>query len=435
MLQTKEGKERRSEDYRGGKGGFFLGQEVSIDSLALVNSKVWLPDEVMKNFLDYFGARKYEVNKGYSTEWIAKKIWWSNKEEAMGILKVWVHSSREGECTKEKLKELNKMMDDEVLMAFKALEEPSILRKMGDKQLNIWVKLSMKDTYRTFYKQALVNSGSSSSCISWRFIKENLINTHLLLFPITCYNADGSTNKDGSVTEIVEMNMTIGDHQELIQLLVTNLGSHDLFLGYDWLQKYNPTINWKDSSINLQNYRQWYRKIYVLREPEEETEEETEEDGIEDGEKVLFINLEEEVWRREELSIRSKNEDLKEVEENIPEEYEDFNNRVFNKVVFEKLPDWSKWDHIIKLMPNATLKDCKIYPLNIKEQEELDKFLEEYLKSGWIRPSKSPCVVPFFFIKKKDGSLRPVQDYWRLNEVTIKNKYPLLLIQELIDKV
>jgi len=135
------------------------------------------------------------------------------------------------------------------------------------------------------------------------------------------------------------MNMTIGDHQELIQLLVTNLGSHDLFLGYDWLQKYNPTINWKDSSINLQNYRQWYRKIYVLREPEEETEEETEEDGIEDGEKVLFINLEEEVWRREELSIRSKNEDLKEVEENIPEEYEDFNNRVFNKVVFEKLPD------------------------------------------------------------------------------------------------
>jgi len=67
---------------------------------------------------------------------------------------------------KEKLKELNSMMDDEVLMALKALEEPSILRKIGDKQLNIWVKLQMTDTYRTFYKQALVDSGSSSSCIS-----------------------------------------------------------------------------------------------------------------------------------------------------------------------------------------------------------------------------------------------------------------------------
>jgi len=56
------------------KGGFFLGQGVSIDLSALVDSKVRLPDEVMKNFLDYFGVRKYEANKGYLTEWIAKKI-------------------------------------------------------------------------------------------------------------------------------------------------------------------------------------------------------------------------------------------------------------------------------------------------------------------------------------------------------------------------
>ena len=334
-----------------------------------------------------------------------KAIQWSNEEEAIGILKVWAHSSRKRECTKEKLKELNEMTDDKVLMALKALEEPLILRKMGDKQLNVQVKLSTTDTYRTFYKRALVGLGSSSSCISRRFVKENLINTCLLLFPITYYNANGSTNKDGSVTEIIEMNMTIGDHQELIQLSVTNLGSHDLFLGYNWLQKHNLTINWKDSSINLQNCRQWYRKIYVLREPEKETEEEIKEDGIEDREKVLFVNLEEEVWRREELSIRSRNENLREVEENIPEEYADFNNRVFNKAVFEKLPDRSKWDHAIELTPNATLKDCKVYPLNIKEQEELDKFLEEHLKSGQIRPSKSPCAAPFFFIKKKDGSL------------------------------
>jgi len=198
------------------------------------------------------------------------------------------------------------------------------------------------------------------------------------------------------------MNMTIGDHQEQIQLSVTNLGNHDLFLGYDWLQKHNPTINWKDSLINLQNCRQWYRKIHAIGEPEEEIEEETEEDAIEDGEKVLFVNLEEEAWRREELNIRSRS---KSSEEDIPKEYEDFNDRVFNKAVFEKLPERSKWDHAIELTPNATLKDCKVYPLNIKEQEELDKFLEEHLKSGRIRPSKSPCAALFFFIKKKDRTL------------------------------
>jgi len=50
---------------------------------------------------------------------------------------VWTHSSRAEECTKEKLKELNRMTNDEVLMALKVLEESPILRKMEDKQLNI----------------------------------------------------------------------------------------------------------------------------------------------------------------------------------------------------------------------------------------------------------------------------------------------------------
>jgi len=210
----------------------------------------------MKDFLDYFGARKYETNKGYSTEWVAKKIQWSNEEEAIGILKVWAHSSRAEEYMKEKLKELNGITDDEVLMALKVLEKPPILRKMEDKQLNVRVKLSMTDTHRTFCKQALVNLGSSISCISRKFVKENLINTHQLLFPITCYNANSSTNRNRSVTEVIEINMTIGDHQELIQLSVTNLDNHDLFLGYDWLQKYNPSIDWRDSLISLKNCRQ-----------------------------------------------------------------------------------------------------------------------------------------------------------------------------------
>jgi len=91
----------------------------------------------MKDFLDYFGARKYKTNKGYSTEWVAKKIQWSDKEEAIGILKMWAHSLRAEECTKEKLNKLNRMTNNKVLIALKVLEEPPILRKIGDKQLNI----------------------------------------------------------------------------------------------------------------------------------------------------------------------------------------------------------------------------------------------------------------------------------------------------------
>ena len=74
-------------------------------------------------------------------------------------------------------------------------------------------------------------------------------------------------------------------------------------------------------------------------------------------------------------------------------------------------------------------------PEEIAEQKELDAFLAENLKSGRVRPSKSPVAAPVFFVKKKDGSLRLVQDYRKLNALTIKNSYPLPLISELIDKL
>jgi hypothetical protein len=65
----------------------------------------------------------------------------------------------------------------------------------------------------------------------------------------------------------------------------------------------------------------------------------------------------------------------------------------------------------------------------------LEEFIEENLSSGRIRPSKSPMASPFFFVKKADGKLRPTQDYRKLNKATIKNRYPLPLIGELIDKL
>ncbi len=108
---------------------------------------------------------------------------------------------------------------------------------------------------------------------------------------------------------------------------------------------------------------------------------------------------------------------------------------MFEKETFDELPKRGPWDHTIKLIPRAKLVDCKIYPLNREEQEQLDAFLKDNLDTGRIRSSKSPMASPFFFIKKKDGKLRPVQDYWKLNEMTIKNRYPLPLISELINQL
>jgi len=77
----------------------------------------------------------------------------------------------------------------------------------------------------------------------------------------------------------------------------------------------------------------------------------------------------------------------------------------------------------------------KVYPLSLVEQKELDFFLKENLHTGQIHLSKSPMATPVFFIKKKDGLLRLVQDYRILNSMTVKNKYPLPLISELMSQL
>ena len=110
--------------------------------------------------------------------------------------------------------------------------------------------------------------------------------------------------------------------------------------------------------------------------------------------------------------------------------------KVFSEIKAQQFPESRQWDHVIDLKPDApeTL-DSKTYPLPVEQQEALDEFLQEHLKKGYIRISQSPYAAPFFFVKKKDGKLRPVQDYRKLNEYTIKNKYPIPLIKELINQL
>jgi hypothetical protein len=82
---------------------------------------------------------------------------------------------------------------------------------------------------------------------------------------------------------------------------------------------------------------------------------------------------------------------------------------------------------------NAEMKQSKVYPLSIPELKELDNYLEENLKKGYICKSQSPFVSPFFFIPKKNRKLRPIMDYRKLNSITVKNSYPLPLISSIVD--
>jgi hypothetical protein len=112
-------------------------------------------------------------------------------------------------------------------------------------------------------------------------------------------------------------------------------------------------------------------------------------------------------------------------------EFED----IFAKESFDVLPEWKIWDHAIELEPDSKPANCKVYPLSPKEQVELDAFIQENLNSGWICPSKSPTASPVFFIKKKEGLFRLVQDNRALNVMMVKNRYPIPLISKLINQL
>ena len=130
----------------------------------------------------------------------------------------------------------------------------------------------------------------------------------------------------------------------------------------------------------------------------------------------------------------AKAKKIKTLEEMVPPAYMEFRT-IFEKKASERFPTSRPWDHEIELKENWKPNNAKIYPMSPNEREELDKFITEHLKKGYIRESKSQISSPFFFIKKKDGSLRPVQDYRYLNSITVKNDYPLPLISDLIDKL
>ena len=128
---------------------------------------------------------------------------------------------------------------------------------------------------------------------------------------------------------------------------------------------------------------------------------------------------------------------------------------MFGKKQSERMPTRKLWDHIIDVREGFMLKKGKVYPLSREEREEVREsreereevkesreereevreFVKEQLWKGYIWPSKSPQTVPVFFVGKKDGKKRMVQDYQYLNEWTVKNNYLLPLILDLLENI
>jgi len=118
-----------------------------------------------------------------------------------------------------------------------------------------------------------------------------------------------------------------------------------------------------------------------------------------------------EIWDEEEEAVKSEAEAKK----LMPEKFHRW-IKVFRKKQSERMPMRKLWDHAIEVKEGFMPRKGKVYPLSREEREEVREFVKKQLRKGYIWPSKSPQTGLVFFVGKKDGRKRMVQDYWYLNE-------------------
>jgi hypothetical protein len=280
--------------------------------------------------------------------------------------------------------------------------------------------------------KVLVDSGATDNFIHPHFVKRMGLGQKELDKPKNIYNIDDTTNRLGQITHYLSLAVTMARRTQEMRFLVTDIGREDVLLGYPWLSTYEPHFSWKHGTIDesnlpivLRTINPKDRKDVVLRylSTDKHTEIVKELERNVGGEPPIIQNA------SVELAVATQ-QYTKKVE--IPKEYQAF-AKVFSEEESKRFPPRRSCDHAIDFKPGApdAIK-CKIYPMTRVEDEALDLFIDEQLEKGYIRPSKSQNVSSFFFIKKKDGKLRPVQDYRRVNAWTVRNQYPLPLIGNLI---
>jgi hypothetical protein len=100
-----------------------------------------------------------------------------------------------------------------------------------------------------------------------------------------------------------------------------------------------------------------------------------------------------------------------------------------------ELPPSREYDHSISLIPNATLVNCRPYRYSPEQKDEIERQVFSMLKADTVVPSLSPFASHVLLVKKKDDSWRFCVDYRKLNSITIKNKFPLPVIDEFLDEI
>jgi predicted aspartyl protease len=123
--------------------------------------------------------------------------------------------------------------------------------------LYLRVEIESTDTQRKYGVRALVDSGATGLLIDREYVKSNQIPTTKLSQPIPVFNVDGTTNTEGSISEVAELLLRYNGHSERALFCVTGLGRQNLILGHTWLKEHNPEVDWRTGKVEMSRCSPW----------------------------------------------------------------------------------------------------------------------------------------------------------------------------------
>ena len=280
-------------------------------------------------------------------------------------------------------------------------------------------------------RRALIDSGASLNVISHLLAKElelpaddtptHRVNT-LAGQPLLTY---------GWRKAICAVQDTQGRRIESeVNFLAADISGHDVLLGHPWLKAHDPDIRWSDGSWRLRSPTTEQGPDIALVGPEEFQAAASQQDA------TVFAVL---ACENTPCTLRTATADITAplicaaTEIQVPKEYWDLRD-VFSEAKANELPAHGPHDHAIDL-EGGSPPWGPLYNMSCEELAVLRDYIKTNMAKGFIRPSTSSAGAPVLFVKKKDGSLRLCVDYRALNKLTKKNRYPLPLISEALDRL
>ena len=310
-----------------------------------------------------------------------------------------------------------------------------------------------------------------SDFISTQLVEKHNIPIYPRSVPLPVYHVEGLPVDSGPITHDSDLTIRLGEHELLNDFRVLKM-AYPLILGIPWLRKSNPRIDFLQHTIQLPDP---VHPVPVIPEPDLEipnvrdsTVSATslpaqpcrpvpcsiaELSDLEPPVSVSAVSIEEfQTYDPDTVGIvfvsavddsvpsvpdpdSLTHEEREELKRSVPREYHDllqaFSPRSANKLA----PHRPGIDLEIQLEEGKVPPTRPMIPLSGKEKLALEEWIKTELEKGFIVPSKSPAAAPVLFSTKKDGSLRLCHDFRGLNAITVKDRYPLPLINDLLDRV